>query len=218
MLMILRYVLSLWPWFVASLLAAGVIHISAVFSVPYVATQDAWARLTKISGSNELSVLPVAESDMPLPFMAPDIAYAFCHYDLSERNVTVETPLGDASWTIAVSGRYGENYYFISGAEAKRRELRLLIVPRARLAQEISTELSQEGEEQIIVIAPALTGLVVIRAPIRGPSFRAQTVNLLKGAKCGLLEEEIIDIDPATLSKGLDLPEKRSRHVPPELL
>lgn len=216
--MLTRYILSLWPWFIASLLAAGIIHILTVFGVPYVATQDAWARLSKISGNNELSVLPIAVNDTPLPFMAPDIAYAFCRYDLSERNVTVEAPLGDASWSIAVSGRYGENFYFISGAEAKRRELRLLLVPRARLAQEVSTELSQEGEEQSIVIAPAETGLVVLRAPIRGPSFKEQTVNLLKQAKCGVLEEEILDIDPATRSKGLELPEKRSNHIPPELL
>jgi uncharacterized membrane protein len=216
--MLMRYLLSLWPWFFASTLAAGAIHISAVFGVPYVATQDAWARLSNISDYNKMAVLPVAVSETPLPFMAPDIAYAFCRFDLSERNVTVQTPLGDATWSIAVSGRYGENFYFISGAEAKRQELRLLIVPRARLAQEISTELSQEGEEQIIVIAPSETGMVVIRAPIRGPSFREQTVRQIEQAKCGALEEEIIDIDPATLSKGLDLPEKRSRHVPPNLL
>lgn len=216
--MLIRYVLSLWPWFIASLLAAGAIHILTVFGVPYVATQDAWARLSKISDNNEMAVLPVAVGDTPLPFMAPDIAYAFCRYDLSERNVTVKTAIGDASWSIAISGRYGENFYFISGAEAKRQELRLLLVPRARLAQEVSTELSQEGEEQSIVIAPDATGLVVIRAPIRGPSFKEQTVNLLKQAKCGLLEDEIIDIDPATRSKGLELPERRNRNLPPELL
>lgn len=216
--MLIRYVLSLWPWFIASLLGAGAIHILTVLGVPYVATRDAWARLSQISGNNEMSILPVAVNDTPLPFMAPDIAYAFCRYDLSERNVTVETPLGDASWSIAVSSRYGENFYFISGAEAKRRELRLLLVPRARLAQEVSTELSQKGEEQSIVIAPADTGLVVIRAPIRGPSFEEQTINLLKQAKCSLLEEEILEIDPATRSKGLELPEKRDSNLPPELL
>lgn len=210
----IRTILPLWPWFIASVLGAAVIHILTVFGVPYAATQDAWARLSHISGSNELTLLPVAASDTPLPFMAPDIAYAFCRYDLSESNVAVETPLDDASWSIAVSSRYGENFYFITGAEAKRRELRLLLVPRARLAQEISTELSEEGEEQSIVIAPSETGLVVIRAPIRGPSYTQQTLDHLKQAKCKLLVEGEVDIDPATLSKGLELPQKRSRNAP----
>lgn len=213
----MRRLLALWPWFTASLLCAGAIHIVTVLGVPYVASQDAWARLSVNTNENEMALLPVAASDTPLPFMAPDIAYAYCRFDLSAKNVTVETPLGDAAWSIAVSTRRGENFYFISGAEAKRRELRLLIVPRSRLAQEVSTELSAEGEDQIIVISPEYIGLVVVRAPIRGPSFIKETQDLLKNAECNILEEDIIDIDPATLSKGLELPVKRSLNPPPVL-
>ncbi len=210
----IRRILTLWPWFFASFLCAGIIHILTVFGIPYVATQDAWARLSEIARDNEMAVLPIAESETPLPYMAPDIAYAFCRYDLSEKNVTIKTPLGDSSWSIAVSGRYGENFYFITGAEAKRRELRLLLVPRTRLAQEISTELSEEGEEQIIVVTPAETGLAVVRAPIRGPSFTEETVSLLADASCAPQEENPLDIDPATLSRGLELPRKRSDNPP----
>lgn len=196
----------LWPWLVAAVFCAGVIHVLAVFGVPYVASRDAWARLSELSAENRIQVLPVAASETPLPFMAPDIAYAFCRYDLSQNNVLVKTALGDPTWSIAVSGRHGENFYFISGAEAKRRELRLLLVPRARLAEEVSTERSEEGDEQIIVITPAMAGLVVLRAPIRGPSFAADTVNALQGAECAPVIEEAVD--PATLSDGLGLPER----------
>jgi uncharacterized membrane protein len=199
---------ALWPWLVASLLCAGVIHILTVFGVPYVASRDAWARLSAISEQNRLHVLPVAASETPLPFMAPDIAYAFCRFDLTDKNVLVETGLGDSTWSIAVSTRYGENFYFITGAEAKRRQLRLLLVPRERLSREASTERSEEGEEQIIVIVPAMEGLAVVRAPIRGPSFAADTVGALQSAKCQPLKEPAID--PATLSDGLVLPEQRN--------
>ena len=68
----------LWPWLAAALFCAGIIHILAVFGVPYLATQDAWARLSRISTVNRMYVLPVAGDDTPMPFMAPDIAYAFC--------------------------------------------------------------------------------------------------------------------------------------------
>ncbi len=198
---------TLWPWLVAALFCAGIIHILTVFGVPYVATRDAWARLSELSEENRMYVLPVAASETPLPFMAPDIAYAFCRFDLDEKNVLIETGLGDGTWSIAVSTRHGENFYFITGAEAKRRALRLLLVPRVRLAQEASTERSEEGEEQTIVISPDMTGLVVIRAPIRGPSFAADTVGSLQGAKCKPLTEP--QVDPATLSDGLTLPQQR---------
>lgn len=205
---------TLWPWLIASLFCAGVIHILTVFGVPYVASRDAWARLSDISEQNRMMVLPVAASETPLPFMAPDIAYAFCRFDLTDKNVIVESALGDATWSIAVSTRRGENFYFITGAEAKRRELRLVLVPRVRLAQEASTEQSEEGEEQIIVITPGMKGLVVLRAPIRGPSFAVDTVGAIQNAKCSQMEPP--EVDPATLSKGLVLPEQRSYDSLPE--
>lgn len=172
------------PWLVAAVFCAGVIHVLTVFGVPVLASRDAWARLSQISSENQINVLSVGASDTPLPFMAPDIAHAFCRYDLTKNNVLVKAALGDSTWSIAVSGRYGENFYFISGAEAKRRELRLLLVPRSRLAEEVSTERSEEGDEQIIVITPGMQGIVVLRAPIRGPSFAADTVKALQGAEC----------------------------------
>lgn len=200
---------ALWPWLVAALFCAGVIHILTVFGVPYIATRDAWARLSTISSENRIHLLPVAASETPLPFMAPDIAYAFCRYDLTKNNVLVKTALGDATWSIAVSGRHGENFYFITGAEAKRRELRLLLVPRSRLADEVSTERSEEGDEQIIVITPGMIGLVVLRAPIRGPSFAADTIASLQGAECNPVTETLPD--PATLSEGVGLPQQKRR-------
>jgi uncharacterized membrane protein len=190
--------LRMWPWLLASLFAAGVIHILAVFGVPFLASRDAWARLSQISSENRIHVLSVAASEAPLPFMAPDIAHAFCRYDLTKNNVLVKTALGDGTWSIAVSGRHGENFYFISGAEAKRRELRLLLVPRSRLSEEASTERSEEGDEQIIVITPAMQGLVVLRAPIRGPSFAADTVKALQGAECRPVADTLAEPEAAS--------------------
>ena len=181
------------PWMLAVVFAATLIHILAVFGVPYVASRDAWARLSEISSPNQLYLLPIAEADMPLPYMAPDIAYAFCRFDLTANNVMLSTELGDGSWSIAVSGRHAENFYFITGAEARRRELRLLLTPRARLSEEASTERSEEGDEQIIVITPEMQGIALIRAPIRGPSFATDTVNALQSAQC----QPVIAPDPA---------------------
>ena len=200
---------SFWPWMLAAAFCAGIIHILAVFGVPYVASRDAWARLSAISGENQLYLLPLASTDMPLPFMAPDIAYAFCRFDLTTNNVMLQTELGDASWSIAVSGRHGENFYFISGAEAKRRELRLLLVPRIRLSEEASTERSEEGEEQIIVITPATTGIAVIRAPVRGPSFANDTINALQSAQC----QRVIEPDPTAVAADTE-PKVEQRAAP----
>jgi uncharacterized membrane protein len=198
-----------FPWFLAALFCAGVIHVLTVFGVPYLATRDAWSRLSALSGQNQLYLLPIAAADTPLPFMAPDIAYAFCRFDLTAKNVSLQTQFGDASWSIAVSGRHGENFYFISGAEAKRRELRLLLVPRARLSEEASTERSEEGDEQIIVITPDMTGIAVIRAPVRGPSFAEDTIRLLQSAQC----QPVIEQDPNVIAAEEAKPEQNAPAV-----
>ena len=187
-----------WPWLLAAVFCAGIIHIAAVFGVPYLSSRDGWSRLAAMSAENQIYVLPIAGGS-PLPFMAPDIGYAFCRFNLSSKNVLLQTELGDASWSIAVSGRRGDNFYFISGAEAKRRELRMLLVPRSRLAEEASTERSEEGDEQIIVITPGMEGVAVIRAPVRGPSFANDTVNALQSARC----QTVIEPDPNVAARAI---------------
>lgn len=198
----LRPLFPMWPWMIAIAFCAGIIHIAAVFAVPYLATRDAWARISSIAGENRLYLLPVASEDPALPYMLPDVAYAVCRYDLARNNVLIHTSLADATWNIAISGRYGENFYFISGAEAKRRELRLLLVPRERLSEEASTEHSEEGDEQIIVISPTMQGLVMIRAPMRGRGFARDTINALQGAKC----QPVITPDPAAIASEAPTP------------
>jgi uncharacterized membrane protein len=174
---------GLLPWLAAGVLMGGVLHILAVFALPYVAEHDAWARLSSVLTINELK-LDDENPGLVLPFSSPDVVHAYCAFDASERNVLVTSPLLDATWSVAVSTPNAENFYIITGADAKRTNIRLLIIPRDRLAQEESTERTEEGEEQNIVISPTGKGIVAIRAPLRGESFRARTLAELKTAKC----------------------------------
>jgi uncharacterized membrane protein len=176
-----------WPWIAGALFGAGVIHLAAIFAAPYLARQDAWARLSKISAENQMYVLPAVEADQPeppLPQMSPDLGYAICRFDLRQNNLAVTAEFSEPAWTVSVSTRRGENFYLISGADAKRKVLRLLITPRDRLAEEASTEQTDEGDEQIIVISPDVEGVVMVRAPIRGPSYRQRTFEALQKASC----------------------------------
>lgn len=173
---------GLLPTILAGIMMGCVLHIIAVFSLPYIAEKDAWTRLSLSLKTNEMALAD--ENEIRLPFSWPDVVHAYCILDLSARNVVVTTPLLDATWSVAVSTEQAENFYLITGADAKRNTIRLLIVPRARLAQEESTERSEDGEEQNIVIAPSMRGVVAIRAPLRGESFRARTIEALKSAKC----------------------------------
>ncbi len=173
-----------WLWIVAAVSLSGVIHIAAVLSLPYVAERDAWARLSAISSPNQFYVLPSDAENAPLPLMAPDVASAFCRFDLTEKNVLLRPYLPDATWTLAIFTRYGENFYVITGAEARRKDLRLLLVPRERLARETVSEKTEEDEEQIIVITPSETGVALMHAPIRSGDFMTSTAAALNLTTC----------------------------------
>lgn len=173
------------PWIFAGLAAGGILHILCVFGIPWLAEKDAWARLSEHIPANVLAIADRA-NDTVLPFSSPDVLHAYCLFDLSQRNVVITSPLADGAWSLAVSTRAGENFYVITGADAKKPDIRLLIIPRNRLAQEASTEITEEGDEQNIVVSPTVTGIVAIRAPIRGESFRQQTLDQLRQAHCEL--------------------------------
>jgi uncharacterized membrane protein len=175
-----------WFTIAAGLVAGGVIHIAAVIGAPYLARQDAWGRLSTMTSVNQLYVIPPGAPEItPLPLAAPDMGYAFCRFDLTEGNVVFESSVSSPIWSTAIHTRHGENFYVISGADIQRARIRMLLVPRERLAEEASTEISDRGEEQIIVISPAMRGTITVRVPNRGRPFTQRTIAALKDAQCG---------------------------------
>jgi len=187
-----------WFTIAAGLVAGAIIHIAAVLGTPYLARQDAWGRLAKISSINQLYLLPPgAPSLVPLPLAAPDMGYAFCRFDLTAHNVVFESKVSSPIWSAAIHSRYGDNFYVISGADIQRDRIRMLLIPRERLAEEASTEISERGEEQIIVISPSMRGTITVRVPNRGGPFTERTISALRDARCGGAEE----IDAPTREK-----------------
>lgn len=171
------------PWVFGAVVAGGILHILCVFSIPWLAERDAWARLSSSMKPNSL-VIADEKSGIKLPFTSPDVVNAYCLFDLSEHNVIVKSPLPEGPWSLAVSTKSGENFYIVTGADAKRPEVRLLIIRRDRLSEEASTEKTDEGDDQNIIVSPSQTGIIAIRAPLRGESFRGQALEELRKARC----------------------------------
>jgi len=179
-----------WFTIASGLVAGGIIHIAAVLGAPYLAQQDGWGRLATISSTNQLYVLPPGSPELvPLPTAAPDIGYAFCRFDLTNGNVVFESVIPSRVWSAAMHTRYGDNFYVISGADIQRDRIRMLLVPRERLAEEASTDVTDRGEEQIIVISPSLEGTITVRVPSRGKAFSQRIIAALEQARCGKAEE-----------------------------
>ncbi len=171
------------PWVLGGIVAGGILHILSIFSIPWLAERDAWARLSASMKPNTLAVAD-EKNGIRLPFMPPDVMSAYCLFDLSGNNVIVKSPLPEGPWSLTVSTPSGENFYIITGADSKKPEVRLLLIRHDRLPEEASTEKTEEGDDQNIIVSPSQTGIVAIRAPLRGESFRAQALEELRKARC----------------------------------
>ncbi len=171
------------PWAAGGVVAAGIIHILCVFSIPLLAERDAWGRLSAVMKPNVLAVAD-GKTVPYLPFTSPDVVTAYCLFDISQNNVIVKSPLPEGPWSLTISARSGENFYVVTGADAKRPQVRLLIIPQTRLPEEESTEKTEEGDEQNIIVSPSQNGIIAIRAPLRGESFRQQALEELRKARC----------------------------------
>ena len=158
--------------------------------MPYVSQGDAWGRLLDKTKLNELAILPGVDSkNRPMAFMAPDVRYATCRYDLSDGPLQLRSPLPNDLWSIALYSRRGENYYLISGRDIQSKAVNLLLVVDKTIDNE-----KQGGQaipangtnalRDLTVSAPSKTGIIMIRAPIPNPAFANEVSEPLKQAFC----------------------------------
>jgi uncharacterized membrane protein len=202
------------PWVLGGFVAAGIIHILCVFGIPVLAERDAWTRLSSVMGPNVL-MAGNSQNGPLLPFTPPDVVSAYCLFDLSTHNVIVKSPLPEGAWSLTLSARSGENFYVVTGADAKKPEVRLLILRQDRLPEEASTEKTAEGDDQNIIVSPSDTGIVAIRAPLRGESFRASVIDELKKARCEVqkaIEPAIAVATPVPAAEPARPTEQGRRH------
>ena len=169
----------------AVVLLAALIHIAAVLSMPYLAPKNAWARISALSDANRMIVLPAASpSHQTLPLMAPDVRYSVCRFNLEEGPVRLSTQILDDLWTVAFYTPSGENFYAITGGELRRSKIEIIISTQNQVGVKAGTNLLDEIEDLIVVDSPVRKGIAVIRAPLLGPSYAAQTEAALRRGSC----------------------------------
>lgn len=174
-----------WLWIIGVCIASIIFHILIVLSIPSLSSKTAWDRLDEVAPINQIYVAPRASHERQLlPYMAPDIRYALCRFDLTEGPVKVTAPIQSANWSIALYSRYGENFYAISGADLRRVRIQMVLVDGER-ATEAEADIAEAVEELVIVKSPHRQGVLVIRAPLSGQSYEALTDQAIRQASCG---------------------------------
>lgn len=180
----LPFELSWYP-VIAALILAGTIHVGAVLSLPYLAPDNGWTRLSALGETNRLVVLPTASpAHQSIPLMAPDVRYAFCRYDLNAGPVRLSTRILDDLWMIAFYTPRGDNFYAISGGDIQRNKVEIIISSQSEQASELDRESDEDRDHVVVVTVPNKLGLVLIRAPLSGASYDTRTESALRAASC----------------------------------
>jgi uncharacterized membrane protein len=171
-------------WVAAGALLGGILHILVVLTTPGTASDTAMRHLLDVAPVNAALALPaVTPETQVFAYMAPDVRYAVCRYDISKDPLSVRTPLLDPTWSIALYDDLGENFYTITGADLQRREAELVLAPSEDGATAIPFG-NDAPTTAITVSVPKRQGLVVIRAPVRLSALHAEIDRALSQVRC----------------------------------
>src|SRR5262245_4525802 len=171
-----------WRTMAAAVLLGGIVHICATFASSLSATGQAYRLLAERLPTNGMVVLPLqAPGRQILPFLPPDMLYAMCRYDLSDGPVAVTASVLDAGWALSVHTPDGRNLYVLPGLPRRRTNVSFVIVPSA---PDTTSVPRRDSAADTQIASPAIEGVVILRAPLRGLAWTAETEAALQTAAC----------------------------------
>jgi uncharacterized membrane protein len=174
-----------WRTVIGALLLGGIIHITATMAVPLVSSGHALSRLRDALPANRMVLLPpLAPGNQPLPFLTPDALYAMCRFDISVDSLMVTAAMAQAGWTLSMHTPQGDNFYVMPAQEARRGDISLTVVPSAERLGEFAATPRRVSAQETQVASPSWEGLVVVRAPLKGLAWRAETEAALRRSTC----------------------------------
>jgi len=176
-----------WQLIIAAPIAAGILHICATLAAPYLTAASAYSRLAPALPVNKMQVLqPNAPNAEPLPFLSPDARYAMCRFDATQGPVSVTATLPpDPGWMLAVISPQGKNVYAAASAPGRETPITLVLVPSEEHFLGVTPEARGIARDTQPPVAIAATeGIVVVRGPDMGISYRRAVEANLRKAQC----------------------------------
>lgn len=177
---------GLVPWVLASLMLAGIVHLSSVLLMPRVAPRDAFGQLAAFVVPGGLRALPVPEPGQEvLPLLDPAFAYAVCGYDLATGPLRVQASLAAGAFvSMSFHSRRGLVYYSFTDRAASRGKIEVRVLTVSQLVQVEAQDKDDEPIEELRLLAPEAEGFVLLRALATSPSELAAAQGRLAAIGC----------------------------------
>jgi uncharacterized membrane protein len=146
---------------------------------------SAFATLKRELPVNTMVVLPqVRVGKEPLPFLAPDIRYAVCRFDIASGPLQITAQLPERGWSLAIHLPNGDNPYIVPAPVSRPLEVSFLLVPTTDRLFNLTPGQRRLNTDATQVSIAQREGLIVIRAPMAGVAFDAAALSILEKAAC----------------------------------
>lgn len=172
-------------WIAAGLLLGLIIHLVVVLSLPGLASDSAWEKISRLDATNQFTVLdqPAAGSENPF-LLDPELTYAVCQIDLREGPGVVSGILPDAFWSVTVFDRTGRAVYGTTNRSGIGQSLQLGIFNpvQTRLLAEQQLDIT----EGLLVVESTLDDIFVsVRIAPAYPALIGRYREALAQLSCG---------------------------------
>jgi uncharacterized membrane protein len=175
------------PWLFGCLFLAGIVHITSIFAMPWLAPKDAFARMSAAAPPHKTTLLASVEPNKGAPFDDPALEQAVCRYDLSRGAVRLRAQLPpDQLLLMSFHGRQGQVFYSMTDRSATRGRIDVLILTRSQLDYVEANDAEDELPQDLRIVAPTLEGFILLRALAERWIERDDARQLLLTIGCGL--------------------------------
>ncbi len=172
-------------WALAGLVLGIIIHVGIILSLPALARDDVWSRVSALENRDRFVVLEDVAAGEANPFeLDPEILYAVCRINLEAAPGAVSGRLPDAFWTVSVFDATGRAVYGTTNRSGIGQILQLGIFNPAQTR--LLAEQQLDITEGLLIVESRLDDVfVIIRLAPPHPAVRSRFRSELSGLNCG---------------------------------
>jgi len=177
-------------WLAGGLLLGAIIHIAVVLTLPGLATNTVWSRITALGPTDKIVVLPAVAPGAPNPLqLDPLLSYAVCRLDLSAGPGVISGTLPDAFWSLAIFNKDGNVIYSTTNRDGIGQTLNLGIFDPAQ-THLLAQQRIDVADGLLIVGSPNDAIFVLIRLAPNHAAERANGEAALSKIVCGNISQQ----------------------------
>ena len=167
-----------------ALIVAGIVHLSTVLAMPWLATRDAFVRTGQLASDNAMVVVSADKVREALPYADPAVAVAVCRYVLDRGPVRVRLQTGIAPMSILFLRKGAGIFHSLADKAATQGVLEAVVASPQQMAAITDLDSDDDPVQEIRIISRDVTGLVIIHALAPAPSQRPEIEQILRQASC----------------------------------